>query len=113
MLTTFPAECFLKFLTPKDAGAIAKCSKDLRNEVEKNKYTIYVEQVINLELPPGRGNWYYHTEHYTTKQLALKRFDELLEDPKMTLIRVENWFNPMDSQWEFDDPLFEFEWKRE
>ena len=102
-------DCWSKvvsFLNRKEAGRLCCVSKQMRNDVEADKYTIQTETVYSLEYP---GGW-FATEHVLTKPNALKRVDVLKENPKTTLVWLMQCY--ADIGWVANRPTFSQRWER-
>jgi hypothetical protein len=99
----------VSFLTRKEAGKLACVSKKLRNDIEHEKYLIYQEVVYDVDHPEWGKE--YDNEHLLTKERALKRVDELKENPLCVQVQVSQGCARLG--WVANFHNYERNWERE
>jgi hypothetical protein len=101
----------ISFLTRKAAGRLCCVSKQMRLDVEAEKYRILVDGIFSLDYPEGFGSGFESMEHHLTKQNALKRVDELKDDPKITFVWLMQYYR-CEIGWCVNMPTFSQKWER-
>jgi len=80
----------LEYLTPKDAGTLARTCWFMCDTVDDNKCTVIAQGIHFWNYLNGPGSHWEDVKHVTTKQRALDMIKAYQADPKVNSTAVFN-----------------------
>ena len=98
----------LQFVGIKDCVGLAQTSTQLRNDVHKQRFTLFTEIRFNAEHP----DWGYEGGciHMMTKDTAMRKAEELKKNPRVVSINVIQLYAPIG--FIANTPTFKYHWSR-
>ena len=98
----------LQFVGVKDCVGLAQTNKQLRNDVHKQRFTLWCETFYDAKHP----EWGREMEHIhlMVKETAMRKAEDLKKNPRVISIRVIQLYAPLG--FVANNPTFENHWVR-